>query len=100
MFGAPSSTPGGDRDMRPGVFCRKFICEQLLFEAFFDIIRFLQSSAQNDRLLAILNPCKNYSNSLRDHQDTLLSHAGLPTFETLSLNSNCSRNNILKTLTL
>ncbi len=34
----PSSTPGGDKDLLPLSFCRKFNSEQLSVEAFFDII--------------------------------------------------------------
>ncbi len=35
----PSSTRGGDRHMRSGLFYTKFNSEQLLFEAFFDVMR-------------------------------------------------------------
>ncbi len=38
-FGAPSSTPAGDRNMCPLTFCAKFNAQQLLFEAIFDIVR-------------------------------------------------------------
>ncbi len=38
IFGAPSSTPGVDRDMHPCVSFRKFNNARLLFKAFFDII--------------------------------------------------------------
>ncbi len=37
IFRAPSSTPGRDRRMRPGLFCTEFSVQQLLFEAFLDI---------------------------------------------------------------
>ncbi len=38
MLDTPSSTSGGDKDTHPRIFCRKFHFEQLLIEAFFDII--------------------------------------------------------------
>ncbi len=38
-FKSPSSTPRGDRTCAHRIFCIKFNFEQLLFEAFFDIIR-------------------------------------------------------------
>ncbi len=39
IFGAPSSTPGGDRHMRSVNFCMKLNSEQLLFEDSFDIMQ-------------------------------------------------------------
>ncbi len=39
MLGGPSSAPGGEKDTWPSCFFgRKFNFEQLLIEAFFDII--------------------------------------------------------------
>ncbi len=38
IFGAPSSTSGGDKHIRPLTFCRNFNFEQFLFDVFFDII--------------------------------------------------------------
>ncbi len=48
IFGAPSSTPGGNRDMRPLGFYRKFNAEQLLFESFFDTIDIFRSTRQSE----------------------------------------------------
>ncbi len=45
IFGASSSTPAGDRHMHPVTFCTKFNSKQLLFEAFFDIMRIFGSVA-------------------------------------------------------
>ncbi len=57
------------------VFCRKFNSEQLLYEAFFYIIRiFCNVLPKRNALFANLNPCKNYSNSLLDHSDVVITH--------------------------
>ncbi len=44
IFEAPSSTPGGDRDMPPcWLFCTQFNAQQPLFEAFLDVMRIFAS---------------------------------------------------------
>ncbi len=52
MFDAPSSSPGGDRDMCHWVFCRKFNIGQLLFDAFSIYSVLLAESSSKINLLS------------------------------------------------
>ncbi len=42
-FEPPSSTPVGDRHMRPPTFFKKYNVHQFLFETFFDLMRIFSS---------------------------------------------------------